>query len=103
MDTKDFHALKRKLSDETEETMVHKDVEVNQKPGKKKSGSEEGTVAQTSKDNGLEVSKNFVSNSNNVDNKKPCCSSVNDPAVVKEQFVDSHVGSYVSDVREYGG
>ncbi len=88
-----------RISGETEETLVCKDVEVNQKPGEEKSGgSGEGPVAEMSKDNGLEVSENVVINLNNVDNEKPSCSSVNGTAVVKEQFVDSHVGLHVSDV-----
>ncbi len=87
-----------RTSAETEETVVHKDVEVNQKPGEEKSGSEEGPVAETSKNNGLEVSGDVVSNLNNVDNEKPSCSSVNGTAVVKEQLVDGHVGLHVSEV-----
>ncbi len=83
-----------RTSAETEETVVHKDVEVREE----KSGSEEGPVAETSKNNGLKVSDDVVSNLNNVDNEKPSCSSVNGTAVVKEQLVDGHVGLHVSEV-----
>ncbi len=55
-------------------------------------------MAETSKNNGLEGSDDVVSNLNNVDNKKPSCSSVNSTAVVKEQLVDGHVGLHVSEV-----
>lgn len=83
---------------ETEETLVCKDVEVNQKTGEETSGSEEGpvAVAETNKDNGLEVSESVVSNLKYVDNEKPSCSGVNGTAHVKEKFVDSDVGLHVS-------
>ncbi|XP_048035370.1 uncharacterized protein LOC125260627 [Megalobrama amblycephala] len=90
--------LDQARTSETEETLVCKDVEVNQKPGEETSGSEEGpvAVAETNKDNGLEVSESVVSNLKHADNEKPSCSSVNGTAHVKEKFVDSDVGLHVS-------
>jgi len=58
-------------------------------------------VAETCKDNGLEVSEYVVSNLNHVDNEKPSCSSVNGTAaVVEEQLVvDCVVGPRFSSVQ----
>lgn len=89
-----------KISGETEESSVRKDVELKQKPGEEKSGLDGAPVAETSKDNGLEVSESVVSYLNHVDNEKPSCSSVNGTAaVVEEQLVVDHVGLHVSGVQ----
>ncbi|KAF4105286.1 hypothetical protein G5714_014617 [Onychostoma macrolepis] len=43
-----------KISGETDESSVRKDMELKQKPGGEKSGLDEAPVAETSKDNGME-------------------------------------------------
>ncbi|XDV11708.1 hypothetical protein PO909_000566 [Leuciscus waleckii] len=88
------------ISGETNESSVRKDVELKQKPGGEKSGLDEASVAETSKDNGMEVSESVVSNLNHVDNEKPSCSSVNGTvSAVEEHLVVDHVGPHVSSVH----